>query len=116
MRCTDLIRAGGIALALVSLGGCSEYVARRDLISPYGGNAVDGNKVVQATDPWPREAADNRIAYNGTVSQRAVERYRTGHVIQPRGTTTSGTYQSTSAPDNNAPAAASINQPVANPK
>lgn len=112
MRCTDLIRAAALTLAVISLAGCSEYLARREAISPFGGNAVDGDKVVQMVDPWPRDAADNRIAYNGKVIQSAVERYRTGHVIQPVGTGTSSSYQPQNAPVNNAPAEASINQPA----
>jgi hypothetical protein len=112
MRCTDLVRVGALALTLVSLASCSEYLVRRDAISPFGGNAVEGDKVVQMADPWPREAADNRIGYNGTVIQSAVERYRTGRVIQPKGTGTSGTYQPPSAPQNTAPVGPSINQPA----
>ena len=112
MRCTELVRAGALALTLVSLAGCSEYLARRDVISPFGGNAVETDKVVQMDDPWPRDAADNHIAYNGTVIQSAVERYRTGRVIQPKGTGTSATYAPANAPTNNSPSAPSINQPV----
>jgi len=112
MRCTDVMRAGVLTLAVVTLAGCSEYLARRDAISPFGGNAVDSDKVVQMVDPWPREAADNRIAYNGKVIQSAVERYRTGHVIQPVGTGTSSSYQPQNAPANNAPVGPTINQPV----
>jgi hypothetical protein len=113
MRCTDLVRAGTLVLALASLAGCSEYLARRDAISPFGGNAVDGNQVVQMVDPWPRDAANNRIAYNGTVIQSAVERYRTGRVIPPQGTGTSTTYQPGNNNNNNTPAGPSINQPAA---
>lgn len=108
----DLLRAGGLVLALASLAGCSEYLARRDAISPLGGNAVEGDKVVQMVDPWPRESADRNIAYNGTVMQSAVERYRTGRVIKPTGTGTSTTYQASNAPNNNSAAGPSINQPV----
>ena len=116
-RSIDLLRAGVLALALASLAGCSEYLARRDAISPLGGNAVEGNKVVQMVDPWPREAADNNIAYNGTVMQSAVERYRTGRVIPPRGTGTAAAYQQSNAPsNNNTPTGPSINQPAAGVK
>ena len=111
-RLTDLLRAGGLLLALASLAGCSEYLARRDAISPLGGNAVEGDKVVQMVDPWPREAANNNIAYNGTVMQSAVERYRTGRVIKPVAAGTSTTYGASNAPNSNAATGASINQPV----
>ena len=111
-RFADLVRVGALTLALASLAGCSEYLARRDVISPLGGDAVDGDKVVQMVDPWPRAAADNRIAYNGTVMQSAVERYRTGRVIPPKGTGTSAAYQSTNAPASPGSTSASINQPA----
>ena len=116
MRYTDLIRAAALTLALATVAGCSEYVARRDMISAYGGNAPEGNKVVQMVDPWPPHAADRNIAYNGTVMQGAVERYRTGRVIPPKGTGTSATYQQGNAPSNNAPLGPSINQPAASVK
>jgi hypothetical protein len=116
MRCTDLIRVGALTLALVTLAGCSEYVARRDTISAYGGNAPETNKVVQMVDPWPAHAADRDIAYNGTVMQSAVERYRTGRVIQPKGTTTATTYQQNNQQNNNTPLGPSINQPAAGVK
>jgi hypothetical protein len=112
MRFTDVIRAGALMLALASLGGCSEYLARRDAISPFAGNAVEGDKVVQMVDPWPAAAADRNIAYNGTVMQSAVERYHTGRVIQPVGTGTSTTYQPNNAANNAGPAGPSINQPA----
>ena len=116
MRCTDLMRVGALTLALVTLAGCSEYVARRDAISAYGGNAPETSKVVQMVDPWPAHAADRDIAYNGTVMQSAVERYRTGRVIQPKGTTTATTYQQNSQQNNNTPLGPSINQPAAGVK
>jgi hypothetical protein len=112
MRSTDLVRAGALTLVLVTLASCSEYVARRDAISPFGGNAVEGDKVVQMVDPWPPASADRNIAYNGTVMQSAAERYRTGRVIQPVGTGTSTTYQPSSAPNNTTPVGPSINQPA----
>jgi len=112
MRSTDLVRAGALTLVLVALAGCSEYVARRDAISPFGGNAVESDKVVQMVDPWPPASADRNIAYNGTVMQSAAERYRTGHVIQPVGTGTSTTYGANTAPNSAAPTGASINQPA----
>jgi hypothetical protein len=115
MRSTDLVRAGALTLTLVTLASCSEYVARRDAISPYGGNAVETDKVVQMVDPWPPAAADRDIAYNGTVMQSAAERYRTGRVIKPVGTGTSTTYGANNAPSNNTPVGPSINQPAGKP-
>src|SRR5579884_480989 len=81
-----------LVFALPVLGACSEYLARRDLISVYGGDAVAGNTVVQMIDPWPRAAADRNIAYDGAVMERAVHRYHTGRVIPPQLGGTSSVY------------------------
>ena len=86
-----------LALILPALASCSEYLARRDGISIYGGDAVMGNRVVQMVDPWPPAAADRNIAYDGEVMARAVRRYHQGRVIQPTLGGTSSTYQDPSA-------------------
>ena len=96
---SNVLRAVALAAALATLAGCSEYLDRRDTIAIQGGDAVQTDKVVQMVDPWPRYSADRNIAYNGAVMQTAVERYRTGRVIPPDSSGTSGTYQS--APQNN---------------
>lgn len=88
----DPLRCFALGLTLVSLAGCSEYMRRSELISPYGGDAVNGNKIVQMVDPWPRASARRVIAYDGTVMRRAVERYHSGTVIRPKGIGTSATY------------------------
>lgn len=90
----DPLRCAVLGLTLVSLAGCSEYVRRSEFISPYGGDAVSGNKVVQMVDPWPRASARRVIAYDGITMRRAIERYHSGTVIQPRGIGTSATYDS----------------------
>lgn len=96
-----------------TLAGCSEYTDRRDMISAYGGDAVQTDKVVQMVDPWPPHAANRDIAYNGNVMQGAMQRYRTGNVISPRGTGTSTAYQSqqnNGGGGNNAPLGPTVNQ------
>lgn len=75
------------------LAGCSEYTDRRDAISLSGGNAVAANIVTETVDPWPAVSADKNIAFNGQKMQSAVQRYRTGNIIQPAGTGTSSSYQ-----------------------
>jgi hypothetical protein len=75
-------------LAAATLGllleGCSDaYYERRQFISLATGDAVESNKVVHMVDPWPRHAQNRNIAYNGDRMQAAVERYRTGRIIQP---------------------------------
>ena len=82
-----------LAIVLAVLGGCSEYLDRRDTIALSGGNAVATNVVTHMVDPWPRASANRNIAFNGTRIESAFERYRTNKVITPRGIGTSSTYQ-----------------------
>lgn len=102
------VKLMGVATLAGVLAGCSEYTDRRDMISVYGGNAVQNDKVVQMVDPWPRHAADRNIAFNGEVMRNAVARYRTGNVISPNGTGTSSTYQQQQ--NNNTPLGPTVNQ------
>ena len=87
------VRLGAAVLILPTLASCSEYVARHDGISIYGGDAMAGNQVKQMVDPWPAVAADRNIRYDGMVMQRAVQRYRAGKVIQPSLGGTSSAYE-----------------------
>ena len=84
-------RALGAALVLGSvLAGCSDiYYDRRETIAFGAEDAVATNKAVQTIDPWPRAAANRDISVNGAVVESAIERYRMGRVIPPRGTGTS---------------------------
>ena len=70
---------------LAVLGGCSEYLDRRDTIAKSGGNAVATNVVTHMVDPWPRASANRNIAFNGARIESAFERYRNNKVIAPRG-------------------------------
>jgi hypothetical protein len=91
----------GMLLAAV-LAGCSDlYYDRRDTVSFAASDAIKTALAAQTIDPWPPASANRHIAANGVVVQSAVERYRTCQVIQPRGTSSSGTYgnaQQTSQP------------------
>ncbi len=103
---------GALALA-ASLGGCAEYLDRRDTISEQGGNAVMSNQVVQMVDPWPRVSSNRDIAFNGQKMESAIERYRTNTVYQPKGTGTSGAYnqqQQQQQPNNTTPLGPTVNQ------
>jgi hypothetical protein len=113
-RSIDFMRGAVLTLTLVSLAGCSEYLARRDSISPLGGNTVEGDKLVQMVDPWPRGSANRDIAYSGIEMENAMERYKTGRVIPPQGTTTSGSYTAAAAQNSNntTPLGPTVNQPV----
>ena len=82
-----------LATVLAILGGCSEYLDRRDTIALSGGNAVATDVVTQMVDPWPRASANRNIAFNGARIESAFERYRTNRVTRPQGIGTSGMYQ-----------------------
>jgi hypothetical protein len=105
-RFTNVARWGALAFLLPALAACSEYLARRDGISIYDGDAVLGNRVVQMVDPWPPAAANRNIAYDGTVMTKAVRRYHEGRVIQPSLVGTSSAYQE-------APVSAQASEPAA---
>ncbi len=90
--------AGALALATL-LGGCSGtwpdphgYLDRRDTIALSAGDAIASNNVTQMYDPWPAYSANTNIAFNGQRAQTAVERYRNGRVIVPRGIASSSAY------------------------
>lgn len=87
------MRTLALATVLAILGGCSEYLDRRDTIAKSGGNAVATNVVTHMVDPWPRASANRNIAFNGVRIESAFERYRNNKVTAPRGIGTSSTYQ-----------------------
>lgn len=112
-------RAAAAAVGLSCLlGGCAElaaphegdsYIDRRDTIALSGGDAVAGNTITQMVDPWPAYSGDRNIAFNGQKMQGAVERYRTGKVIEPvdpeQATTANASGQNISTTVNNSSAA-----------
>src|SRR4029079_19700573 len=65
------LRTFALGALLVVLGGCSEYLDRRDTIAKSGGNAVATNMITQMVDPWPRESADRNFAFNGVRMESA---------------------------------------------
>ena len=110
------LRTLALGVLLAVLGGCSEYLDRRDTIARSGGNAVATNVVTQMVDPWPLESANRNIAFNGPKMQSAFERYRTNRVITPHGIGTSATYQDAqgaSSQNNAAPVGPAVTQPAA---
>lgn len=91
-------RTLALATVLAVLGGCSEYLDRRDPIAKSGGNAVATNVVTHMVDPWPRASANRNIAFNGVRIESAFERYRNNKVTAPRGIGTSNMYQDAAPP------------------
>jgi len=91
-RRSEMMRVGAGVLLAAMLAGCSDlYYDRRETVSLSANDAVATALATQTIDPWPRASADRNIAANGVVVQSAVERYRTCQVIQPKGTSSSGT-------------------------
>ena len=111
----NALRTFVLGALLAVLGGCSDYIDRRDTIALSSGNAIATDAVTQMVDPWPRDSANRNIAFNGPRMESAFERYRTNRVIPPHGTGTSTTYQGsgTNAQNNAAPAGSSVTQPAA---
>ena len=77
-------------LLALSLSACAEHLDRREFASPSLGDAVARNQAIHVIDPWPPGARDVRIVHDGARLQRAVERYRTGQVVEPKGPSTTG--------------------------
>ncbi|MGB6350547.1 MAG: hypothetical protein WBG10_11015 [Pseudolabrys sp.] len=115
-RFNNVVRTLALAGLFAVLGGCSEYLDRRDTIAMSGGNAVATNIVTQMVDPWPPESANRNIAFNGPRMESAFERYRTNRVTAPRGIGTSSSYQDPGqggAQNNATPVGPTVAQPAA---
>jgi hypothetical protein len=112
---SNAMRRLALAAVIVTLGGCSEYLDRRDTIALNGGNATATDQVTQMVDPWPRDSANRNIGFEGNKMESAFERYRTNQVIPPKGIGTSATYQQAPAntPNNTAPVGPTVTQPAA---
>jgi hypothetical protein len=111
---SNSVRSVALAAVLVTLGGCSEYLDRRDTISLGGGNAVATDKVTQMVDPWPRASAQRNIAFDGNKMESAVTRYRTNTVYPPTAAGTSASYQPAGNVQNNStPVGPTVTQPAA---
>ena len=85
------LRGAILALAATTLlGACTDmYLDRRDTVSFAAGDAVAVNKITHMVDPWPPNAGNRDIAYDGERMAAAAERYRTNKVTPPSGTGTS---------------------------
>jgi len=82
-RFAGAVAAAGLGIWLVGCSNPDLYLNRRDTVALSGGDAVAANTVTQMVDPWPPYSGNKNIAFNGQKMQAAVERYRTGKVIQP---------------------------------
>jgi hypothetical protein len=83
--CRSRISLAALALA-ATVAGCSDpdlYTDRRETVALSAGDAVAANKVTHMVDPWPPYSGNRNIAFDGNKMQSAVQRYRTGKIIQP---------------------------------
>lgn len=112
---SNVTRTVALAGLFAILGGCSEYLDRRNSIALSGGNSVATNVVTHMVDPWPPASANRNIAFNGQKMETAVERYRTNRVVPPRGIGTSGSYQDAGSGQSNSagPVGPTVTAPAA---
>ncbi len=79
---------------LMALGGCVDYMERRDTITLAAGDAQNWNKVVHTADPWPPYAMNNHIPGDGKRTAEVIRRYSTST------STDAGGEANTAAPPN----------------
>jgi hypothetical protein len=72
-------------LPAVMLGGCADYVKRRDTITLAAGEAHSWNRVVHTADPWPPYVMNTRIPGDGQRTQAVIQRYSTGNANGQQG-------------------------------
>ncbi|MGO4387008.1 hypothetical protein AB4Y85_05685 [Microvirga sp. 2YAF29] len=65
-------------LPAVFLGGCADYVKRRDTITLAAGEAQSWNSVVHTADPWPPYVMNTHIHGDGQRTQAVIQRYSAG--------------------------------------
>jgi hypothetical protein len=92
-RSSNRFNARALSAALVIssvLAGCSDlYIDRRETVSFGAGDAVAADATLQTIDPWPPGSENRDFKTNGPRVAGAIERYRTGRIIQPLGSSTS---------------------------
>ena len=71
---SDAVKAAALAL-VVSCGGCSDVLARRDTIAYSAGNAIAANRAIQIIDPYPRRSFLRAQQTDGLKAQQSVKRY-----------------------------------------
>lgn len=73
-------------LVCAIVGGCQDYLARRDTLTIGSGDAVHTNAAMQVIDPWPTHARVMETVVNGERLQHAMERYRNPGTSQQNAT------------------------------
>ncbi len=70
-------------IATIGLGGCADYLKRRDAITFSAGEAQAWNKTVHVADPWPAHATNTRIDGDGQRVGRVIQSYSIGAASPP---------------------------------
>ena len=112
-RSINAMRSLALVLALSGLSGCSEYLERRDALSPAAGDAVATNEITQMVDHLPRASAQRNIGFNGERMENAVARYRTNRTYPPSTEGTSTSYAASQSPNNTTPVGPTVTAPAA---
>lgn len=81
---TSLKRMSVLACAL-ALGGCADYLGRKDAVTARAGDASAFNTAVHAVEPFPAAAERTSITSDGVRAATALERFRTPPVVEDEG-------------------------------
>ncbi len=63
---------------MLGMGGCADYLDRRDTVTLGAGDAQAWNRTVHAADPWPRYVMNTHIPGDGQRTAVVIQRYSTG--------------------------------------
>ncbi len=64
MRSSRRNRLVLLAAVALMLGGCADYLNRRDSITLGAGNAPEANAMIQTIDPFPDNAENTDITFS----------------------------------------------------
>lgn len=68
-----------LVLSAISLGGCVDYMERRDTITLSAGEAQAWNRTAHVSDPWPPYVMNTQIPGDGQRTAVVIRRYSTGN-------------------------------------
>ncbi|MEZ5899070.1 MAG: hypothetical protein AB7S74_13015 [Hyphomicrobium sp.] len=71
------------AAVVAALGGCDDYLERRDTITLGVGDSIAVNNATQTINRWPAAAKRDRWLWDGERARSAVSRYRSRTVTPP---------------------------------
>jgi len=62
--------------AVVTLGGCADYLNHRDRVTLAAGDAVQWNQAVHTIDPWPPASGNTAIPGDGKKLAGVIDVYQ----------------------------------------